>query len=92
MRIPESLPPCFLLQLHVKVKVHLFSLERSLTVYWTIAFFLQHTGSLVAACELLVVAWGSSSLIGIKPGPPALGAWSLSHWTNREDLRHAVEF
>ena len=21
---------------------------------------------------------------GIKPGPPALGAWSLSHWTTRE--------
>ena len=21
---------------------------------------------------------------GIEPGPPALGAWSLSHWTTRE--------
>ena len=21
---------------------------------------------------------------GIKPGPPALGAWSLSHWTTGE--------
>ena len=21
---------------------------------------------------------------GIKPGPPALGAWSLTHWTTRE--------
>ena len=24
---------------------------------------------------------------GIKPGPPALGAWSLSHWTTREVCR-----
>ena len=23
---------------------------------------------------------------GIKPGPPALGAWSLSHWTARKSL------
>ena len=22
--------------------------------------------------------------LGIKPGAPALGAWSLSHWTTRE--------
>ena len=21
---------------------------------------------------------------GMEPGPPALGAWSLSHWTTRE--------
>ena len=27
---------------------------------------------------------GSSSLAGMKPGPPALEAWSLSHWTTGE--------
>ena len=27
---------------------------------------------------------GSSSPTGIEPRPPALGAWSLSHWTTRE--------
>ena len=26
----------------------------------------------------------SSSTLRITPGPPALGAWSLSHWTTRE--------
>ena len=29
--------------------------------------------------DILIVSWP-----GIKPGPPALGVWSLSHWTTRE--------
>ena len=28
--------------------------------------------------------WGLVPWPGIKPGPPALGVWSLSHWTTRE--------
>ena len=28
--------------------------------------------------------WGLIPWPGIKPGPPALGVWSLSHWTTRE--------
>ena len=27
---------------------------------------------------------GSNSQTGIHPRPPALGVWSLSHWTTRE--------
>ena len=27
---------------------------------------------------------GSSSLPGIEPGPPVLGAWHLNHWATRE--------
>ena len=27
---------------------------------------------------------------GIEPGPPALGAWSLTHWTTREVLHNPV--
>ena len=40
---------------------------------------------LVAACGLL--SCGMRDLVplpGIKPGPPALGAQSLTHWTTRE--------
>ena len=33
---------------------------------------------LVAACGIYFPDQGSN------PGPPALGAWSLSHWTTRE--------
>ena len=48
---------------------------------------LQHAGSLVAACGLL--SWGMQlrDLVpppGIEPGPPALGAQSLTDWTTRE--------
>ena len=33
----------------------------------------------------LVAAYmGSRNLPGIKPRPPALGAWSLSYWITRE--------
>ena len=28
--------------------------------------------------------WGLVPWPGIKPGPPPLGAWSLSHWTTRK--------
>ena len=37
-----------------------------------------HLGSLAEASELLVLQ------AGIKPGSPALGTCSLSHWTSRE--------
>ena len=40
---------------------------------------LWHAGSLVGAMHV-----GSSSLTRIEPGPPALGARTLRHWTTRE--------
>ena len=49
---------------------------------WDILFPLWE--SLVAAREPLVAAWGILvSRPGIEPGPPELGAWSLSHRTVR---------
>ena len=41
---------------------------------------------LVSVCILLVVAcmWDLVPRPGIEPGPPALGAQSLTHWTTRE--------
>ena len=42
---------------------------------------------LVEACKLLVVAM--LALVpwpGIKPRPPALGAWSLNHWTTSDGV------
>ena len=43
-------------------------------------------GSLVVACELLVVAClcDLAPQPGIKPGPPVLGVQSLNHWATRE--------
>ena len=48
--------------------------------------WLQHVGSLVVACELLVAAciWDLVPRPGIKPGLPALGAQSLIHCATRE--------
>ena len=49
---------------------------------------LQHTGSFVAACRLLVAAsgiWFSDQ--DLNPGPLC---WSLNHWTSREVLRSLV--
>ena len=42
-------------------------------------------GLLVAACKIF--SCGLSDLVpqpGIEPGPPALGTWSLSHWTTMD--------
>ena len=55
-------------------------------------FQLQHAGSLVVACRIFscsrqTLSCGMWDLVpwpGIKPGPPALGAWSLSHWSTRK--------
>ena len=35
---------------------------------------------------------GSSSLTKDQTQPPSLGAWSLNHWTNREDPQHKHVF
>ena len=69
-------------------------------LYWTLFFFflifiylfwlhrvlVVTRGIFVAACELLVVACMQDLVPrpGIEPGPPALGARSLTHWTTRE--------
>ena len=45
---------------------------------------LQHVGSLAVACELSVGMWDLVPLPGAESQPPALGAWSLSHWATRE--------
>ena len=40
---------------------------------------------LVAASRIFSCGmWDLVPWLGIEPGPPALGAWSLNHWTTRE--------
>ena len=53
-----------------------------LCAYNTILYFLKIFIYLIGWSQLWHV--GSSSLTGIKPGPPALGAQSLSNWTTKE--------
>ena len=64
-----------------------FFLKKYLFIYFgCTGSSLQHAGSLVAAFGLLVAA-RMQDLVprpGIKPGPPALGVRSLTHWTTRE--------
>ena len=41
----------------------------------------------IFSCSMQTLSCGMWDLVpwpGIKPRPPALGAWSLSHWTTRE--------
>ena len=73
------------------IKKKLFSLCWDLVVAWVVwavcmfKFFFFNLG-----CKLdLIVACGvfSCGLVpwpGMEPVPPALGTWSLSHWTTRE--------
>ena len=43
-----------------------------------------HTYIYLAAPSLSYNMWDLVHQPGIESGPPALGAWSLSHWTTRE--------
>ena len=41
----------------------------------------------IFSCGMRTFSWGMWNLVpwpGMEPGPPALGAQSLSHWTTRE--------
>ena len=42
-------------------------------------------GIFADTCRILSYSvWNLVAWPGIEPGPPALGAWSLNHWTTRE--------
>ena len=46
-------------------------------------------GIFVVACGIFSCGmWDQVLWQGIEPGPPALGVWSLSHWTTREVPAH----
>ena len=55
-------------------------------VFLKIFFYLAVPGHSCGMQDLQSLSWclKFGSLKGIKPGPPALGAWNLSHWTTRE--------
>ena len=61
-------------------------LNKYLFIYLFIIYLFRLRQVLVAACGIFIVA-RMRDLVpwpGIKPGPPALGAQSLTHWTTRE--------
>ena len=55
---------------------------------------MQHTGPSAFTAAHRIFSWGMQTLScgmwdlfpwpGIEPTPPALGTWSLTHWTTRE--------
>ena len=60
---------------------------------WTMLFYclfylFRLCQVLAVACELLVAAgmWDLVLWSGVEHRPPALGAWSLTHWTTRKVL------
>ena len=49
----------------------------------------------IFSCNMQTLHWGVRDLVpwpGMKPGPPALGAQSLSHWTTREVPQRAFKY
>jgi len=69
---------CIMLNMYFWKCIYLFGCARSW--FW-------HVGSLVESCRVFSCSvWDLVLWLGIEPWPPALGAWSLSHWTTREVL------
>ena len=60
-------------------RVFFFQSQKSLQTESALFFFLAFT-ALVLSCS----TWDLVPQPGIKPGPPALGAKGLNHWTTRE--------
>ena len=67
--------------------------KKCLCIYFCCASSsLQHAGSFscsmqTLSCGMWTLSCGMRDLVpqlGIKPQPPALGAWILTHWTTRE--------
>ena len=57
---------------------------------WLPWVLVEHAGSFSYNTQTLsCILWDQVPWPGIKPRPPALGAWSLSHWTTREVSRIA---
>ena len=52
--------------------------------FFLIFIYLAVLGLSCSMWTLRCSIWGLVPLWGIKPRPPALGVWSLSHWTTRE--------
>ena len=62
-----------------------------LVFFWL--FWVKKKNDVFIYLSALGLSCGMWDLIpqpGIKPGPPALGVWSLSHWTTREVPGYSV--
>ena len=73
----------------------LFGCSRSLSKHKVVCsmWVLLDVACRIFACGTQTLSWGIWDLIpwpGIKPWPPALGAWSLSHWITEEFLQDAL--
>ena len=85
---PRAMEGCSLNHLTTsKVPIWLFKKTYFLFVIWlhqvlvaACTIFDLHCGMQILSCGM----WDLVPWPGIKPRPPALGAWSLSYWTTRE--------
>ena len=71
--------------LHLPSRINVFNSGKGSCISF---FFLSYVFALGLSCDTwdrpsLLQRVGSSSLARMEPRPPALGAWSLSHWTTR---------
>ena len=71
--------------LYIQCTCSLYPLQHLLWIQKYIYLFIWLHQVLVAACGIISCSmWDLVPWPGIEPRPPALGTWSLSHWTTRE--------
>ena len=82
----ESRASQFWHQWHLGVFVCIFNIYFYLFI-WLHQLFIVACKTFHLHCSMQTLSWGIWDLIsrlGFELGLPALGAWSLSHWTTRE--------
>ena len=74
------------------LNIYIYFFKYLFIYLWLCRVLVVAHGIFVAACGLLscgrrALSCGVQDLVpqpGIEPWPPALGAWSLTHWTTRK--------
>ena len=70
---------CFSVRLNIT-----FFFFLNIYLFWLCRVLVVAHGIFVVACLVAACVWDLVPWPGVEPGPPALGAQSVTHWTTRE--------
>ena len=81
---PLSMPCCGIWAIHFGTVFLWFLIY---LIYWVFNKYFIYLAALGLSFGIPILSWGMWDLVpwlGIEPRSPALGAWTLNHWTSEE--------